>query len=177
MVRGNGPPDTVRPNTVVIGVGSPLMGDDGLGLAALARLREGWRFRPYVELIDGGTWGMNLLHFIEGAKRVLIIDAIDVGAEPGSPVVLERDALPRFLSTKLSPHQIDLREVLALAEFRGKLPADTVAIGLQPERVEMSSELSATLEAHLDELVQAVVDRLAVWGHAARRRGRGREVR
>lgn len=166
----------VRPDTVVIGVGSPLMGDDGLGIVALSRLREEWRFKPWVELIDGGTWGMNLLHFIEGAKRVLIIDAIDIGAEPGSLVVLERDDLPRFLSVKLSPHQVDLREVLALAEFRGKLPGDTVAVGLQPARVEVSPELSPTLAGRVDDLVEAVVERLGAWGHASRRRGSRRPV-
>ena len=57
--------------TVVIGLGSPLMGDDGLGLVALAQLRDHWTFTPPLGLVDGGTWGMNLLHEIEDADRVL----------------------------------------------------------------------------------------------------------
>jgi hypothetical protein len=57
---------------LVIGVGSPLMGDDGLGLAALEALRAGWTFEPELELMDGGTWGMNLLPFIESVPRVLM---------------------------------------------------------------------------------------------------------
>lgn len=162
--------DPVRPGTVVIGVGSPLMGDDGLGLAALEALRDGWRFEPYVELVDGGTWGMNLLHFIEGADRVLILDAIDAGAEPGALVVLEREDLPRFLDRNLSPHQVDLREVLAVAEFRGTLPAETVAIGLQPARVELRDGLSPLLESRLEALLSTAVERLEGWGHAAGRR-------
>ena len=43
------------------------MGDDGLGLVALERLRDGWDIPPDVELVDGGTWGMNLLPVIEDA--------------------------------------------------------------------------------------------------------------
>lgn len=150
--------------TVVIGVGSPLMGDDGLGLHALELLRE-VEFEPQVEMLDGGTWGMNLLPFIENAERVLVLDAIDAGREPGDVVALESDAIPRFLSTKLSPHQIDLREVLALAELRGTLP-ELVAVGLQPGRVEMSSDLGEEVERGLPALVDEAIRRLAEWGHA-----------
>lgn len=157
---------SVRHRTVVIGVGNPLMGDDGIGLAALERLRA-WEFEPFVELVDGGTWGMNLLRFVEEARRLLILDAIEAGQTPGTPVTLEGDEIPRFLSTKLSPHQIELREVLALAELRATLPEETVALGLQPGPIEMSEQLSPEVEARLGELVERCVERLRGWGHRA----------
>jgi hydrogenase maturation protease len=153
------------PGTVVIGLGNPIMGDDGLGLAALERLRDGWDTPAGVELVDGGTWGMNLLPLIEEAARVLLIDAIDIGATPGTEVVLPRDRLPRYLATKISPHQVDLRDVLALAELRGTLPQHTTAVGLQPARVEMTTELSDVVRQRLDPLVTRVVALLAEWGH------------
>jgi len=151
--------------TVVIGLGNPLMGDDGLGIAALERLRAGWHVPDDVDLVDGGTWGMNLLPEIESAGRVLLIDAIKTGAQPGTEVVIPRARLPRYLATKISPHEVDLRDVLALAELRGTLPEQTVAVGLEPASVELSSELSAGLQARLDVLVAAVVGQLAAWGH------------
>ena len=154
-----------RRQVVVIGLGNPLMGDDGLGLAALERLRARWRFSPGVELVDGGTWGLTLLPVIEAADRVLLIDAIDAGAAPGTLHVLEHAQLPRYLATKISPHEVDLRDVLALAELRGTLPQDTVAIGLQPAAVRLSSELSDVVRLRLDELVTAVTRRLVEWGH------------
>lgn len=150
--------------TVVIGLGNPLMGDDGLGLAALERLRAAWSLPLEVTLVDGGTWGMSLLPEIEDADRLVLLDAIDVGAEPGTLLVLERDQIPRYLSTKLSPHEVDLRDVLALAELRGTLSPDTVAIGLQPAVVELSSEISDAVRARLDDCVSAVVRRLEQWG-------------
>jgi hydrogenase maturation protease len=156
--------------TVVIGLGNPIMGDDGLGLAALARL-QARGVAPEVELMDGGTWGMNLLPTIESADRLLLIDAIDAGGAPGTLHVLERAQLPRYLDTKISPHQVDLRDVLALAELRGTLSADTVAFGLQPEVVEMSCELSPAVLDRLDDLVTAVSRRLAAWGHEVRPAG------
>lgn len=151
--------------TVVLGLGNPLMSDDGLGLAVLERLNTEWAFWPSVDLIDGGTWGMNLLHIIEQAANVLLIDAINVRGEPGELVTLERHELPMLFQLKLSPHQIDLREVLALAEWRGRLPARTCAIGAQPDRVELGTELSPLLAARIDDVVDRVVERLAMWGH------------
>jgi hydrogenase maturation protease len=154
-----------RVRTVVIGLGNPLMGDDGVGIAALERLRATWHLPDGVELVDGGTWGMNLLPIIEDADQVLLIDAIKTGAQAGTEVVIPRARLPRYLATKISPHEVDLCDVLALAELRGTLPDDTVAVGLEPERVELSSELSEPLRARLDALVAAVVRQLATWGH------------
>lgn len=148
--------------TVVIGLGNPLMADDGVGLAALAALRDGDDLGPAVELVDGGTWGMNLLPILETASRVILLDAIRTGAAPGTLVELSREELPRGLAHKLSPHQIDLREVLALGELRGTLPGRMVAIGLEPAVVEMSTELSPAVAAALPALVARVRTHLAM---------------
>ena len=153
--------------TVVIGCGNPLMGDDGIGLAALERLQHDWDFSPSIDFIDGGTWGMNLLPIIEAAEDVILLDAIDVGSTPGAEVVLQRDELPTLLEIKVSPHQVGLREVLALAELRGTLPANTVAIGLQPAVVALGTELSTVCAARLDALVSRVVRQLEDWGFLA----------
>lgn len=157
------------PEALVIGLGNPIMADDGLGLAALERLREGWSLPESVRLVDGGTWGMNLLHLIEGTSQLLLLDAIESGRPPGELVVLEREEVPRFLGLKLSPHQVDLREVLALAELRGALPEKLVVMGLQPGRVEMFSGLSPALERRMEQFLAAVVERLEMWGHRAPR--------
>lgn len=154
-----------RVKTVVIGLGNPLMGDDGLGIAALEQLRSRWDVPAEVELVDGGTWGMNLLPLIEDADQVLLIDAIASGSEPGIQVIVPRARLPRYLATKISPHQVDLRDVLALAELRGTLPEETLAIGLEPASVEFGDELSDELRSRLDDLVDAVVRQLESWGH------------
>jgi hydrogenase maturation protease len=149
---------------LVIGLGNPIMADDGLGLAALARLRDGWVWPVGVELVDGGTWGMNLLPLIEGADRILFLDAVDADQAPGTPVRFERDDLPRYIELHLSPHQVDLREVLALAEFRGALPAEIVILGAQPEVVEMRAGLSPTLESCVEGLVGRARAQLGAWG-------------
>ena len=150
---------------MVIGLGNPLMSDDGLGLVALERLREQWELPPEVELVDGGTWGLSLLPVIEDAGRVLFLDAVDTGTTPGTAMMVDRARIPRYLATKISPHQVDLRDALAVAELRGRLPDQIVVLGLQPERVELRNGLSQTLIEGLDGLVEAAVHLLARWGH------------
>ena len=150
---------------LVLGVGNPLMGDDGLGIAAVAALRDRWPDSESLALVDGGTWGMTLLPLIEAASRLLIVDAIDRGALPGTPITIEGDEIPRQLALKLSPHQTDLREALALAELRGRLPAETVAIGIQPASIALSTELSAVVADGFPALLRDVEVRLRQWGH------------
>lgn len=150
--------------TVVIGLGNPLMGDDGAGLAALGRLADEWHLAE-VELVDGATWGLSLLPVIEDASRLILLDAITAGRAPGDIIELTRDRLPIYLSRKLSPHQVDIRDALAVAELRGKLPADVVAIGVEPARVALGTELSPQVANAIDALALAVVTQLVRWGH------------
>lgn len=152
---------------VVLGVGNPLMGDDGLGIAVVAHVQSAWGDAPELMIVDGGTWGMNLLPIIEQARRLLIIDAIDRGAAPGTFVTLQKDEIPRYFGRTLSPHQVDLREVLALAELRGTLPEETTAVGIQPESIELSLDLSPVVTAAVPALLDDIEARLRRWGYAA----------
>jgi len=162
--------------TVVLGVGSPLMGDDGLGVGVVEMLRERWSGDPGLTFLDGGTWGMRVLPYIEDARRLLLLDVIRAGREPGTVVRLERDELPRHLHHKLSPHQIDLAEVLALAELRGSFPDEAVALGVEPAEVALRDGLSSVVEAAVPALVEAVRTQLEAWGHDLREEGRPSEA-
>ena len=146
--------------TLVIGLGNALMGDDGFGLAVLAQLEHHWVLPSEFELVDGGTWGMNLLPLIETAGAVLFLDAIRLGAAPGTVHELEGDAVPRRLAHKLSPHQIDLGEVLAIAMLRGTLPPGLFALGIEPAVVEMGTALSPEVESAMPSLLARAAARL-----------------
>jgi len=155
---------------LVLGLGNPVMADDGVGLAALERLRAGFLLSREVELADGGTWGMRLLPMLQDYSRVLFLDAIQAGKPPGTLIRLDGEAIPRGLGLgKLSPHQVDLQDVLAAATLLGRVPREMVALGLQPERVEMRVGLSPAVEAQIDSLVAAAVECLAAWGAECQR--------
>ena len=87
----------------------------------------------------------------------LLIDVIRRGARPGSLIRLEREEIPRHLHHKVSPHQIDLGEVFALAELRGTFPSRAVALGIEPADVELHHGLSPEVESTIPELVAAEV--------------------
>jgi hydrogenase maturation protease len=149
---------------VIIGLGNPIMGDDGLGLCALEKLALGWCFEDSTELLDGGTWGLSLIPSIEGARGVLFLDAVRTNSAPGTVVELRGDEIPRKLATKLSPHEIDLREVLAVLQLRGTLPVEMSVIGVEPEDVDLREGLSATVQSRVDHVVRLAVSRLESWG-------------
>jgi hydrogenase maturation protease len=155
---------------LVLGLGNPVMADDGVGIAALERLRAGYLLPREVQLADGGTWGMRLLPMLQDHSRVLFLDAIDAGKPPGTLVRLDGDAIPRGIGVgKLSPHQVDLQDVLAAAALLGRAPSQMVALGIQPERVEMWVGLSPVVEVEVDTLVAAAVECLAAWGAECQR--------
>lgn len=150
--------------TLVIGLGNPLMGDDGVGLVVLDQLAA-QSFAPPVEFVDGGTWGLALLPDVERAGALLLLDAVNGDGAPGTVYVLDSQNIPRFLAAKVSPHQVDVRELLALAELRGALPTELRVVGIQPAAVDYGDGLSPVVSASVDRMVSAACAVLAGWGH------------
>lgn len=145
----------------VLGVGNLIMGDDGVGLALVARL-EAVQNDPRIAYVDGATGGMELLPVVQEATRLLILDAV-AGTEPGKVVTIAGDQVPRLLATKLSPHQVGLLDLFAAARLLGTEPAEVEVVGVVPEAVELGLELSAPVAAALDEAVQVASEVLDRW--------------
>ncbi|GAB4390131.1 MAG: HyaD/HybD family hydrogenase maturation endopeptidase [Thermodesulfovibrionales bacterium] len=141
-----------------------MLSDEGAGVHAVRALRERYAFPDSVEIIDGGTMGLDLLPFIEGADRLLIVDAVDFKSPPGTVRVVEGRDIKAFLDTKFSVHQIGLPDMLFAAAFSGVAPPEICLVGVQPERIETGLDMSDTLRGKLDEVLDAVVDRLELWG-------------
>ena len=151
-------------NILVLGLGNALMSDDSLGVRAVERLQQEYRFPDGVKVVDGGTLGLYLLPFIEEADRALIIDALEMQAEPGTVFRLEGDEVPRAFASKLSVHQMGLQDLLAVADLQGYAPRELVFWGVQPASIEMKMELSPPVAAALNQLVDSVVKELDRWG-------------
>lgn len=150
--------------TLVLGVGNILLGDEGIGVHALNEIKQRYSFNPEVEIIDGGTMGLDLLPFIEGRKNLLILDAVNLGKSPGVIQVIEGNNIPKILRTKLSVHQIGLPDMLAAAEIMGIVPEELCLIGIQPETIETGIGLSESVESRMDDIISAVLKKLDEWG-------------
>jgi hydrogenase maturation protease len=149
---------------LVLGIGNLVMTDDGIGVRVVQSIEERFRFPDQVTVLDGGTLGLDLLPRIEVAERLLIVDALDTGAPPGTLVRLSGAQIPQALETRLSPHQIGLQELLSVASLLGHSPGETVLWGVQPESIQLALRLSASVAEQLEPLVGKVLEELAAWG-------------
>lgn len=145
--------------TNILGIGNILWADDGFGVRAVERLHERYEFPEQVQLIDGGTQGINLLPYVEEAEVLVLFDAVDFGLTPGTLKVVEGEAVPQFMGAKkLSLHQSGFQEVLALAALAERSPEHMVLIGVQPEILDdYGGSLSPAVKARLPEAVEAAV--------------------
>ena len=148
---------------LILGLGNILLQDEGLGVQAVQRLESNYQLPPDVEIIDGGTKGLDLLPFLEGVTDLLILDAVKMDEAPGTLIRLEGEAIPKALSVKMSMHQVGLQELLALGDLQGTLPSRIVLLGLEPAVVDWGLELSPPVADKLDELVEAASDELRRW--------------
>jgi len=167
---------------LILGLGNALMTDDALGVLAVEELQSRYRFPAGVRVVDGGTLGLDLLPLLEGVDRLLLVDALQMGAKPGAVFRLAGEEVPRALASKLSVHQMGAQDLLALAELRGHLPGELVVWGVQPRSVEVGLKLTPPVAAALDSLLEGILGEVAGWGLAprpatGRRSSRDRSVR
>ncbi len=159
-----------EPEVVVLGLGNRLRRDEGLGVCALERLDQRYAATPEVRLVDGGVLGLELLAYVERARRLLVLDAALTGGQPGDLLRLEDDQAPAYFGMRSSSHEIGLPDLLAVARLQGHSPESVIILGMQPEIIELGWELSAAVSSHIDDLVAAAVEQLAVWGYPLQRR-------
>lgn len=155
---------------VVLGLGNVLMTDDGAGIAALFELDRRYEVPDEVERLDGGVLGLQLLGRVEDAVRLIVLDAVSTGREPGTIVRLGLGDIRAVFAKKLSMHQVGFNEVLAAAAIRGRQPPEMVVLGVEPAAIEGGLGLSAAVAAAVPALVAAAVAQLADWGVEVRER-------
>jgi len=124
---------------LVLGVGNTLLGDEGAGVHAMRELERRCE-EPGVEFADGGTLSFTLAGLIESARSLIVMDAAQMHAAPGSVGVFEGERMDEFLGSerKRSVHEVSLLDLMALAALAGHLPERRALIGIQPESIDWS---------------------------------------
>jgi hydrogenase maturation protease len=149
---------------VILGIGNTLLSDEGVGVHAADALRAAYALPENIEVIDGGTAGMELLDPLCGVDLLVVLDAVKAKRAPGTVVTLRGKEVPVFFRSKLSPHQVSICDVLASLEFTGDAPKELVLIGCEPLSLELGTELTPTVAEKVPEMVAAVVAQLAARG-------------
>ncbi len=153
----------MKNKVALIGLGNILLRDEGVGVHVLNAIKERYAFSPPVELIDGGTMGLDLLPFFEDRERILIVDAVDFGEEPGHIEAIEDEDIPSVFLPKLSVHHIGLSDVLFVSRLMDIKPEKICLIGIQPESIDAGLEMTEPIKSALGELTGFIIQKLEQW--------------
>jgi len=158
--RRNGESRNPPSGTLVLGLGNPLRGDDGVGPRVIEELtRRG--LPDGVMALDVGNAGLDLLNELEGWERTVVIDAADTGQEPGQFFRFTLDEARLAMSAdSFSLHNTGLSEALALADALDRALPKIVVFGVQPAEIGWREGLSPAVEAVLPSLTGAVIEEL-----------------
>ncbi|SHI18455.1 HyaD/HybD family hydrogenase maturation endopeptidase [Desulfosporosinus lacus] len=144
------------PKIMVMGVGNILLSDEGLGVRFLDELAKN-TFPDNVELLEGGTAGLELVHLIQDVDFLIIVDALNANAEPGALFRFQPGDLQIIPEQyEVSFHQIGIVEVLTMANVLGHAP-QTLIFGIQPKSLEWGLEISPEIEALFPRLCELVI--------------------
>jgi hydrogenase maturation protease len=149
---------------LVIGMGNVLMQDEGVGVRAVEELEQRYHIPDGVEVIDGGTTGMELFEPMRSARCLIIADAVNTGDPYGTLIRIANQEIPAFFQTKLSNHQLGLSDLLALLALKGETPEQVSIIGMVPHSLENRLGLTPEAEKGLEDMVQMLVDELSALG-------------
>ncbi|MES0278508.1 MAG: HyaD/HybD family hydrogenase maturation endopeptidase [Dehalococcoidales bacterium] len=148
------------PPVLILGVGSILLRDEGVGVRLVEAMSKR-KLPPGVELIDGGTASVELIDYIRGRKKVVIVDAVKGGQEPATIYRFKDTDVDGVERPQLSLHDIGLLENLALVKYLDKPPEEMIIFGVEPKDLSVGLELSPEVARVIPRLIELVIAEIA----------------
>lgn len=146
--------------TLILALGNPLRGDDGVGTAVYQQLAETAVFAPNITLLDGGTPGLETALIFQGYERVIVIDAADMGCVPGTwkRFHFSEALLASNANLQGTLHDAGFAEAVTLAQALGILPPEIILYGIQPESLEWTIGLSRHTQQAIPAICEQIVN-------------------
>ncbi len=140
---------------LIVGIGNLLYRDEGVGVHVIQRMR-GLELSGRIELLDIGTSTMDLISYLDGIKKLIVIDAMKAGGTPGTIYRCgPEDLLPEG-EGPISLHEIGVLETLTMAKRMG-MEIQTVVIGVEPEVLDWGMDLSEEVKGKMPAIIEAVL--------------------
>jgi hydrogenase maturation protease len=155
---------------LVLGLGNILLSDEGVGVRIVEALETSHDLPEDVEVLDGGTSGMDLLDMVAGRDCLIVADAVKADGPAGRVIRLEGEDIRMLFEMRFSPHQLGLSDLLAALRLVDQAPRRVVVIGVAPQDLSVGTELSPAAVAGRDAAVAMIVDELTRLGVAPTRR-------
>lgn len=161
---------------LVLGIGNRLLADEGVGIVAMRELQVRFGAREDIDFLDGGTLSFTLAVPISECAALLVIDAAELGAAPGTVRSFEGEEMDRFLggNRKSSVHEVGLLDLMSISRLTGHWPERRALIGIQPALVAWGETLTPEVAAALPEVCEnaaEIIGRFAVHADSAMPRG------
>ncbi|MDD5773408.1 MAG: HyaD/HybD family hydrogenase maturation endopeptidase [bacterium] len=142
--------------TLILGIGNILLKDEGVGVHVAQQMMK-MPLPENVEVIDGGTAGLDLLLYIKGRTKIIVIDCVRGGKKPGIIYRLVPEDLVKDESKILSLHQVDFHETLNLLSMTTAIMPEVIIIGIEPkEHSSWKMELSPLIKRKIPKIIELV---------------------
>jgi hydrogenase maturation protease len=145
---------------LVLGMGNILMTDEGIGVRVIESLKE-CRIPSGVELFDGGTASLELLSAFSNRKKLIVVDAIKGGQNPGAVYRFNFEDLTYQKEFATSLHQLGIIDTLSQARILDCLPEEVIIIGIEPAKIAPGLELSSEMAAVIPKIKEIILKELA----------------
>ncbi len=145
----------------VVGAGTIIFRDEGIGVYAARYLEENFEFDGDVTLVDGGVLGFQLMTYYTDYDKVIILDTITMNNDSaGSLYKIPAEELLGLGSYKQTAHEVEIVEMLEIAALNGNL-SDVTIIGIVPEDIlSVKVGLSDTLKKSFDSMIDTAIGEL-----------------
>ena len=140
---------------LIIGIGNLLCRDEGIGAHVIERMKA-LELPGHVELLDIGTSTMDLISYLEGVRKLVVIDAMKAGGVPGTVYRCRPEDLLPAEDGPISLHEIGLIETLDMVKKKG-LEMETVIFGVEPKVLDWGMELSDEVKRKIPAIIEAVL--------------------
>ena len=150
--------------------GEDVFYDDAMQDCYPEALDAAYEFPGDAQVLDGGVLGMELLRFVAGTEKLLILDALKEGGADGKCRRLAGDEVKAHFREKLSAHEIGMQDVLTFLEVTGKPIGEVVVIGAEPKSLEAGLSLSPEMEPRVAEAAAMAAEELSRWGVVLQRK-------
>ncbi|BAZ94661.1 hydrogenase expression/formation protein [Thiohalobacter sp. COW1] len=152
-------------NCLVLGLGNTLLSDEGVGVHVVKRLEEAALLDGNVTCMDGGTLSFTLAEAIESTNRLIVVDAAELNAAPGTVQVYENEGMDEFIGSnrKRSVHEVSLLDLLAIARLTDSLPQRRALVAIQPEQVDWGDMPTEAVQAAIEPACEAIHSLIQRW--------------
>lgn len=150
--------------TIILGLGNLLLSDEGIGIHTLEYLRTYYTSLKEVEYLDGGTLSFTLAPILEEAENLIVIDAAQLHAQPGTVRSFIGEQMDEFIrSSSRSVHEISLIDLLTIVRLTERLPTRRALIGIQPKKLDWGENPSPEVALVIPKAAALVVKLVAEW--------------